>query len=397
MNTFTTQPLEGIKIARISTVPFFIVTQLKSQIEFLRDNGGEIVLISSHGEEISQINLCKKVRYKIITISRQLSPWRDIIAFIQLCKFFHSEKFHIVHSTTPKAGLLTAIAAYITGVPIRLHTFTGQPWLTMRNPLLFITRMCDKIIGVLNTKCYADSASQAQFLINERIIPLHKIKVIGKGSIAGVDLKRFSIEQYSKTDKNRLKQSLQLLPDALVLLYVGRITKDKGINELIYAFDKVLKMGKNIELLLVGPTDSDCGGSETIAIENISRTSRVHLLGYCKNPEKFMAISDILCLPSYREGFGTVVIEAAAMGIPTLGTEIDGLRDAVENGVTGILVPPKDGDALAMGLLRMVESPMLVKKMGDAAKDRCYAFFDANNVNGDVVKEYLIQLSPTNQ
>lgn len=396
-NINTTQLLDGIKIARISTVPFFIVTQLKAQVEHLRDSGGDVVLISSLGDELSQMKLSSKLRHKNITIPRRLEPLRDMIALAQLYSYFRKESFDIVHSTTPKAGLLTALAAFFAGVPIRLHTFTGQPWVTMRNPLRFVARMCDAVIGVLNTKCYADSDSQAQFLSHERIIPAHKMAVIGNGSIAGVDLNRFSKERYSQMDQDLIKQELQLSPDAVILLYVGRITRDKGINELVYAFNKIIELGQHAELLLVGPTDSDCGGAESISIKEISQVPRVHIIGYCKDPEKYMAIADILCLPSYREGFGTVVIEAAAMGIPTLGTEIDGLTDAVANGETGVLVPPGDKEALLKGLLTLLESPDAVKLMGGAAQRRCCDLFDANAVNKYLVEEYKKLLCQTNK
>lgn len=381
--------LKGLKICRISTVPFFIVTQLKSQVEYLQDIGMHVVLVSSDGSEWAMINTERGLSIKVINIPRSLKPWQDFVALIRLTHLFLIHRFDIVHSTTPKAGLLTALAACISGIPIRLHTFTGQPWVTLKGLMRWTSRTADKLIGVLNTKCYADSCSQAQFLVKERILSSRKIAVIGQGSLAGVDLTRFNPDCWSISMKQQIRQNLSISVSSKIIIIVGRISPDKGIAELISVFYELLNMNYDVDLLLVGPHDEDCGGRSSSDLKSTRQCSKIHYIGYTECPESYLAISDIFCLPSYREGFGTVVIEAAAMGLPTVGTAINGLVDAVADGETGILVPPRDERALLAALKRLLDHPDELDRMGKAARKRCLQYFDANQVNKKVAEEYL--------
>ena len=381
--------LRGLKICRIATVPYFMVSQLKSQAEFLRNLGMQVMLVSSAGQEWSQIHTDNGLRIKVINIPRALSPWQDFIALFRLTLFFFKHRFEIVHSTTPKAGLLCAVASFIAGVPIRLHTFTGQSWITLKGIMRWAGRLADRMIGLLNTKCYADSRSQADFLIAEHIIPAEKLSVIGHGSLAGVDMERFNPDRWLVSQKQAFRNSLGIGSSSKIIIFVGRISPDKGIAELVTAFCELLRMDYDVSLLLVGPHDKDCGGESSPDLNEIEQCSRIHYIGYTECPEKYLAIADIFCLPSYREGFGTVVIEAAAMGLPTVGTAIYGLTDAVVDGVTGLLVPPRDVTALIKALKYPLDHPDELKKMGVAARDRCFQYFNAEVVNREVAQEYL--------
>ncbi|MHB8138198.1 MAG: glycosyltransferase family 4 protein [Smithellaceae bacterium] len=381
--------LNGLKICRIATVPYFMVSQLKSQAEYLRDLGMQVVLVSSEGSEWSKISVGKGLNVKIINIPRSLAPWQDFIALFRLVFFFSSQRFDIVHSTTPKAGLLAAIAGFIAGIPIRLHTFTGQPWVFLKGVMRLASRSADKLLGVLNTKCYADSISQAEFLVAEGIISAGKISVIGQGSLAGVDMGRFNPDSWTLSRKREIRKSLGIGDASKLLIFVGRISPEKGISELIAAFKKLLRMKYDVDLLLVGPQDRDCGGFSSIDLNEEGQSLRIHYTGYTDCPEQYFAVADVFCLPSYREGFGTVVIEAAAMGLPTVGTAIYGLTDAVVDGVTGILVPPRNEDALFEALKSLLDNPDKLQAMGAAAKARCFELFESGVVNGNVAREYL--------
>lgn len=387
--------LRGINICRISTVPFYIVSQLKMQVEYMRDIGMKVVLVSSGGPELSEIDLSRGLSHEKVEILRSLRPWKDFVAFLKLIKVFRKYKFDIVHSTTPKAGLLSAIASFLVRVPVRLHTWTGQQWVTLKGPIRWFSRIADKLVGILNTRCYADSESQRQFLVNERVIAPEKIEVIGNGSLAGVDLNRFNPKRWPLSKKQQLKKDLSINPDSKVLIFVGRITRDKGILELISAFRKLLHLDYDVHLLLVGPLDQDRGGTGSIRLTDIEQYPKTQYLGYTGCPERYLAISDIFCLPSYREGFGTTVIEAAAMGIPTVGTHINGLTDAIVNGKTGILVPSRDDRALLEALRQLLDDPDLVCRMGKTARQKCIQQFDANIINKKVAEEYLRILKAT--
>jgi glycosyltransferase involved in cell wall biosynthesis len=351
--------------------------------------GMQVFLISSAGPEWSQIHAGNGLSVKIINIPRSLEPWQDFIALIKLTLFFMKHRFDIVHSTTPKAGLLTALAAFSAGIPIRLHTFTGQPWVMLQGLMRWASRAADKLIGVLDMKCYADSRSQAQFLVSEGIVASRKMAVIGHGSLAGVDMGRFNPDHWPLSVKQEIRKVLGIAVSSKVIIFVGRISPDKGVAELIAVFYELLRMDYDVDLLLVGPCDQDCGGVSSLDLKEAGQCSRIHRTGYTECPEKYLAIADIFCLPSYREGFGTVVIEAAAMGLPTVGTAIYGLTDAVVDGESGILVPPRDERALLGALKSLLDHPDTLYAMGKAARARCFEHFDARIVNEKVAQEYL--------
>lgn len=383
--------LHGVRIARVSTVPYFVATQLKGQIDHLSALGAEVVVVTSPGPEL-EIVAGENVIVETIEIPRSIAPFRDLVALLQLFRCFQRYRFTIVHSTTPKAGLLSSVAGVLSRVPVRLHTFTGQPWVSLTGPVRRLARGADWLIGRLSTRCYADSESQRDFLVAENVVPASKIGVIGRGSIAGVDLKRFDPARWSEGEKAALRRGLGLSESARAILFVGRITDDKGVRELLQAFDTLLHQDYDLDLLLVGPLDTELGGKAGVDAEALAKLIRVHHVGYTDCPERYMAISDFLCLPSYREGFGSVVIEAAAMGLPTLGTRIYGLSDAVEDGVTGILVPPRDVESLAGAMRVMLDDQSRLARMGEAARARCVEYFDAANVNSLLVAEYTRQL-----
>ena len=389
--------VKGIKVCRISTVAFYIISQLWNQAEYLRNKGVDVTLVSSSGPELSEVKFTPGLRHESIEIPRAVNLWKDFIAFFKLTYFFTIHRFDIVHSTTPKAGLLTSLAAFFTRVPVRIHTWTGQPWVSLRGPLRHVSRLADKLIGLLNTQCYADSKSQRQFLIDEKIIKSEKITVIGDGSLAGVEVDRFNPLRWSSSEKEKLRENLAISEYSRVFIFIGRITRDKGIVELISAFSKVINSGYNSDLILVGPLDQECGGKSSIDFNLIKQSPRIHYTRYQQCPESYLSISDVFCLPSYREGFGTTVIEAAAMGLPTIGTRINGLIDAVHDGNTGILVPDHDVQALFEAMKKMLDDTDLMKKMGKAASQRCLNLFDAKILNEKLIKEYtrLLKMSKT--
>jgi len=388
------QTLSGIRIARISTVPFFVATQLKQQVAMLGELGAHVTVLTSDGPGLEVLTKIRGIRCEVIEIPRAISPYRDLLALLRLFLFFRKNRTQIAHSTTPKAGLLTAIAAYLACVPVRLHTFTGQPWVNMHGIKGWLARTSDKLVGRLNTCCYADSVTQRQFLIDHQILGGENLFVIGAGSLAGVDLQRFNPSRFSLADRLSMRSSLGIPKAASVLLFVGRITEEKGVRELLRAFAALKLVFSEAHLILVGPSDAESGVAGAIAQVEITQLKDVHSIGFSMTPEAFMSIADVLCLPSYREGFGTVVIEAAAMGLPTVGSDIYGLADAVVNEETGLLVPPKDAEALSVAISRMLGDESLRIRMGEAARRRAEALFDSKKINLQTAEVYDSLLRP---
>ena len=275
---------------------------------------------------------------------------------------FHKNKFALVHSVSPKAGLLTAISAWFVRIPNRLHTFTGQVWVTKKGIIRWILKSLDKLIVTLNTKILVDGFSQKDFLIEENIFNADDALVLGNGSLSGVDLQRFkpSIKQ-----KEIIRKKLNIPDNCIVFLFVGRIKKDKGIIELVSAFSNICIKNNNIYLLIVGP-DEDKLGQELSNRLGLS-LKYTRFINFTKTPEKYMMASDIFVIPSYREGFGSVVIEAASCGIPSIGSDIYGLNDSIKDGETGILVPAKSHKLLEEAMLKLLVNDNLRIKMGEKA------------------------------
>lgn len=374
-----------MKIVRIATVPFFLYNHLREQIAAIAEAGHEVVLVSSGGEEVAWLKQIPGVRFHEIDIPRKISLMRDLRALWKLFLFFRRERFDVMHSTTPKAGMLCAIAAWLARVPIRLHTFTGQAWVELHGIVRSIAKAGDWVTSHLNTLCYADSFSQRDFIISERVCSESRISVPGAGSLAGVDLVRFDPEKWVGT-REATRQALRLPPGSKVITFIGRITRDKGVEELRAAFSVLRERGLPCVLLLIGPEDAADGTLASRA--GGGADPAIRYIGYSTEPERYLAITDLFCLPSYREGFGNVVIEAAAMGVPAVGTNIVGLRDAVADGQSGLLVPPKNTDALVNALTRLLTDDTLRRAMGNQARRRVVESFDARKVSAAVLAEY---------
>lgn len=376
-----------MRICRIATVPFSLIHNLGGQIDAIANAGHQLDLVCSRGPGFEELEHTPGVTVHSIEMVRTISPVADLSALVRLWSLYRRSNFDIVHSTTPKAGLLSALAGLLAGVPLRLHTFTGQPWATLSGPVRWLARMSDWLIAHLNTQCYADSASQRDFLIAEGLCRADQVKVLGAGSIAGVDVDK--IKQAARLHPAaKTKAALSIPANAAVIAFIGRVTRDKGIVELITAFDRVLRQCPDCYLVVVGPLEPERDALPVEILKTIRDHPRIRLTGYQPAPEKYLAAADLLCLPSYREGFGNVVVEAAAIGIPTVGTSIVGLKDSVVDGETGILVPPQNEAALADALICLLTDAGKKEKMGRAAEIRTIDLFSASRINSLVVQEY---------
>jgi len=374
-----------MRIARIATVPFFLLHHLRGQIDAAVAAGHEVVVVSSPVAGADALARWPGVAFQPIDIPRPISPLRDLLAVWRLFRFLRAWQPDIVHSATPKAGLLCAVAGWLARVPVRLHTFTGQAWAERTGIVRWVGKLADRVIVALNTRTYADSRSQCEYLAAEGVAPLGRVVVLGAGSLGGVDLLRLDPERHRAASAAVARR---LGIDAKVIVFIGRVNRDKGIVELIDASRMLAQRGVAHRLILVGPFEPELDPLPDATLARIREEPIINAVGYDPEPEKYLAVADVLCLPSYREGFGNVVIEAAVMGVPTVGTRIVGLRDAVEDGVTGVLVPPKDAEALARALADLLSDEPRRRALGLAARERAVRLFDARVVNALVLQEY---------
>jgi glycosyltransferase involved in cell wall biosynthesis len=318
-----------------------------------------------------------------VPIARPVSPRADWRALLALVKYFRTGHFDVVHSITPKAGLLAMTAARLAGVPNRIHCFTGQVWATRQGLGRSLLKSADKFIAANASHILTDSHSQRAFLESEGVLRKGQADVLGHGSISGVDLERFNPDEGAR---KRIRDELGVPQQACLLLFVGRLNRDKGVLDLAQAFARLAHDNDNVWLAMVGPDEAGIGAQfETLCGDAMARVRRVD---YTPTPEQYMAAADVFVLPSYREGFGSVVIEAAACGIPTVASRIYGLTDAVEEGVTGLLQPAGDIAALHDNLARLCGDDELRTRMGAMAHARAARDFSMASVSAALLSYY---------
>ena len=304
-----------------------------------------------------------------LNIARDIAPLKDFKTLVTLIQLFRRQRFDIVHSITPKAGLLAMLAARGVGIKVRVHTFTGQVWVTRKGAMRWLLITLDRVLAASATALLVDSTSQREFLATEKICSLQRLHVLGQGSINGVDTDKFVPDDRSW---QRVREDLKIPTNALVLLYVGRMHRDKGISELVRCFAVAARRFPQLHLLLVGPDE----GELVLALEFAGDyRGRIHTVGLTDQAEIYMAAADVYCLASHREGFGLSLIEAGACGLPSIAYRIYGVTDAVAEGTTGLLAPLKDEAAFAEAICRLVEAPALRLNMGKAARQRTLDLF----------------------
>lgn len=368
------------KICFVLTAEFAVKAFLLSHLRALSSFYEVTVIVNTNNPNFLEEHGVK-ARVIPLAIARNVSLISDFSCLIHLVKIFHQQNFSAVHSVTPKAGLLAMLAAWMVCVPLRIHTFTGQVWVTKRGIKRFLLKRFDCLIAFLTTCNIVDSPSQLQFLLDEKVMSSSKSIVFAKGSISGVDVARFKPDQQARVN---IRQQLNISNEAMVFLFIGRITRDKGVLDLASAFAHI-DIGAAY-LLFVGPDEQNMQNEIHSITEN--RSTNVYFVGHTNTPESYMATADVLCLPSYREGFGSVVIEAAAAGIPAIVSRIYGLTDAVIEGETGLLHEPHDVNAIKSCMEKMMHNQTLRLKLGNQARARAMEDFDSNQVTQDWVNFY---------
>lgn len=312
------------------------------------------------------------VQIRHIDIARKIAPLQDLRALMQLMHCFREIKPKIVHSITPKAGLLAMLACCIAGVSLRVHTFTGQVWVNKIGFGRFVFKCVDRLIALCANRVFADSVSQCRFLEDEGVVLRGSVNVLGQGSVAGVELARFHPNSVAR---DSMRAEAGLTDKVPVFLFVGRLVREKGVFDLVEAFAELNLRHGHWELWMVGPDEEDL--QSTLRAESERLGARIRWFDSTPTPELYMVAADVFVLPSYREGFGSVIIEAAACGIPTIAYRIDGVIDAVVEDCTGCLVPKGDITAFTQTMERLGTDTETLSELGKAARVRAVDCFSS--------------------
>lgn len=371
----------------VLTTPFALNAFVAPTIKALLAQGSQVTVLVNTDAGAVSAEIVQGAEIIHLDIARHIAPLRDIKTLRTLMQIFRAQRFDIVHSITPKAGLLAMMAARLTGIGVRVHTFTGQVWVTRSGAMRWLLRSLDKVLARCATALLVDSPSQRDFLAAEKITPMQRLHVLGEGSITGVDTRRFSPNAASRHD---VRKRLKIPEDAALLLYVGRMHRDKGVAELVRSFVSVAADFQHAYLLLVGPDEGDLMPALAFVGEF---GDRIHTAGLTQQPEIYMAAADIFCLASHREGFGLSLVEAGSCSLPSIAYKIYGVTDAVANGLTGYLVPLRDEKAFACAMAELLEKPAERMEMGRAARQRAEQVFSQHIVVQAWLDFYAEQLA----
>lgn len=376
-----------IYLCRITTIPMSFEVLLKGQIEYFRDQGYEVYTVCGEGEgKIDERN------HKYLPLNREINPWKDLKALWILYLYLKKIKPTIVHTHTPKAGLIGMLASILALVPIRLHTVAGLPEMETKGFTRKILRLTEFITGICSTKVYPNSKALLDYMKKHHYISPSKLKVIGNGSSNGLDTDYFNVTDEIKSKAKELRELNGISKHSIVFVFIGRLDDHKGLRELQKAYSVVQGKYKDSWLLLVGPVEETRGGLNMDTWLAFNRHPQVITPGYQDDVRPWFAASDVLVFPSYREGFPNVPLQAAAMGLPAIVTDINGCNEIVQNGVNGLLIPKKSVNALIDKMLQMIEHPEDRLRMAKTARSLVVEKYNQVEVWRAIENEYQFWL-----
>lgn len=357
------------KIIRVTTVPQSLGGLLQGQLKYM-SSYYTIIGVSSTGDgRLQEVGKKEEISVMAVEMTRKITPLADLKAAFQLYKIFKKEKPAIVHSHTPKAGTLAMFAAKLAGVPHRLHTIAGLPLLVATGGKRKLLDTVEKFTYACATMIYPNSYGLKTIIKENGFTSENKLKVIARGSSNGIDTSFFNPDLYSNEDKIELRKKLNIEEDDYVFVFVGRLVKDKGINELIKAFQVISDKYANTKLLLVGTYEKDLDPLLPETEYQINANPKILSVGWQTDVRPYFYAADALVFPSYREGFPNVVMQAGAMGLPSIVTDINGCNEIVEQNTNGIIIKPQDTKSLLQAMISFIENPDLAKVLSKNARE----------------------------
>jgi glycosyltransferase involved in cell wall biosynthesis len=374
------------KLVRITTVPQSLKTLLKGQLKFMSNNGFDVVGVSSRGQTLMDVKQQEGVDVFIVEMSRKITPLKDLVALWKLYRFFKQFKPLIVHTHTPKAGTIGMIASKIAGVQIRLHTVAGLPLLEVNGFKRRILNIVEKLTYACATKVYPNSLGLRRIIEKYGFCSSEKLKVIANGSSNGINTEYFDPNLFS--NDTGLKEKLGIKSNNFVFIFVGRLVGDKGINELVKAFEIFQINHQNCNLLLVGDYETHLDPLQQETLKIIETNKNIISVGFQSEVRPFFAISDCLVFPSYREGFPNVVMQAGAMGLPCIVTNINGCNEIIHDGLNGYIIPVKNVRAIIEKMCETFLDKLTYKKLQKNARVMITSRYEQKVVWEAIKKEY---------
>jgi glycosyltransferase involved in cell wall biosynthesis len=367
------------KIVRITTVPVSFRNLLRGQLKYMKQFY-EIIGISSPGEHFHDVEEFEEVPMVPIKMERKIAPFSDVKALIQLYDYFKKNRPHIVHTHTPKAGLLGMLAAKWAGVPIRLHTVAGLPLVEesgLKKRMLLFT---EKLTYAAAHRVLPNSYGLKEIIVNLNLTSSEKLQVLAQGSSNGINLEYFNKNAVPSDEVENVKQLIHFTEQDFVFLFVGRLVKDKGIVELIEAFTALQNTHAYAKLVLVGKLEPERDELPKDVLNTIDSNPKIHFVGFQKDVRPFMMAANALVFPSYREGLPNVPMQAGALELPAIVTNINGCNEIVKENVNGYLIPTKNKTALLEAMKKMMDNDDDYNRFVTASREQIARNYDQKKV-----------------
>lgn len=375
------------KLIRITTIPLSLEKLLEGQLSFMNEYY-EVTAISAEKDRLEKFGKDNKVKTFWVEMTRSITLKKDIAAVWKLYRFLLKEKPLIVHTHTPKAGIVGMLAAKMAGIPIRLHTVAGLPLMETQGIKRKVLNRVEKFTYNLATRVYPNSYGLKKIILDQNFAKNEKLKVLSKGSSNGIDTFYFDPSIFSNEEKNGIRKKLGISETDFVFIFIGRLVSEKGINEMIKAFHLLQKKKPNISLLLVGPFEEDLDPLQPETLKIIKNNPKILTTGYQVDVRPYLAISDVLVFPSYREGFPNVVMQAGAMNLPAIVSDINGCNEIIVNRKTGIIIPVKNMQALKNAMEEIMENNILRQELSKYSRTSICKYYERQDYWQILLKEY---------
>ncbi|MBK7557599.1 MAG: glycosyltransferase family 4 protein [Chitinophagaceae bacterium] len=376
------------KLIRITTVPMALRYLLPGQMRFMAANGFDVLMISADGKELADVIENEQCPHMIVPMTRKITPLQDLKCLYRLIKIFRKEKPDIVHTHTPKAGLLGMLAAKFSGVKTRIHTVAGLPLMAETGFKYHLLIFIEKLTYAAASNVWPNSYSLLQFITEKKLCKPAKLHIIAKGSTNGININRFNEAALDENGVREIKQQVNFSDDHTYLLCIGRLVKDKGIVELVYVFTLLQQHNNNLHLILVGEFEAGLDPLPERTLQEIKTNPFITHINWSNRVEYFMHIADLFVFPSHREGFPNVLLQAGAMGLPVICSHITGNIDIVTNNETGLIFEKGNEQQMLKHLQYALEHPQQMQMMAQQLQQVINKNYRQENIWQNMLQAY---------
>jgi glycosyltransferase involved in cell wall biosynthesis len=376
------------KLIRITTVPMALRYLLPGQMQFMAANGFEVLMISAAGKELADVIKQEQCRHIIVPMTRKVTPFQDLRCLFALIRIFRKEKPDIVHTHTPKAGLLGMLAAKFCSVKVRIHTVAGLPLMVETGFKYRLLKFIERLTYSAANQVWPNSNSLMKFITEKKLCKPGKLHIISKGSTNGININRFNAAALDEKIMAEIKEQVNFSNENKYLLCIGRLVKDKGIVELVHVFTQLQKDNDDLKLILVGEYETTLDPLPADTLHEIDMNPSIIHISWTDHVEYYMQLAGLFVFPSHREGFPNVLLQAGAMGLPIICSHITGNIDIVTNNETGLIFESGNEQQMLKLLQYALAHPQHMQTMAEKLKHEIRENYRQENIWQNMLEAY---------